>query len=103
MVIALALSILLFTRLGGEFIPNLEEGDFAVELSMEQGTSLNQMVKTCSLAEKLLKENFPEVKQAVSRIGSAEIPTDPMPVERADMMVALNRKRNGLRPKPLLN
>lgn len=93
MVIALALSILLFTRLGGEFIPNLEEGDFAVELSMEQGTSLNQMVKTCSLAEKLLKENFPEVKQAVSRIGSAEIPTDPMPVERADMMVALKPKK----------
>lgn len=60
---------------------------------MEQGTSLNQMVKTCSLAEKLLKENFPEVKQAVSRIGSAEIPTDPMPVERADMMVALKPKK----------
>lgn len=93
MVIVLGLSLWLFSRLGGEFIPTLEEGDFAVELSMEQGTSLRQMVETCSKAEALLKERFPEVKQAVSRIGSAEIPTDPMPVERADMMVALTPKK----------
>lgn len=93
MAVLLGLSLWLLSRLGGEFIPNLEEGDFAVELSMEQGTSLGQMVETCSQAEKLLKENFPEVKQAVSRIGSAEIPTDPMPVERADMMVALVPKK----------
>jgi len=93
MAVLLGLSLWLFGSLGGEFIPNLEEGDFAVELSMEQGTSLSQMVETCSRAEKLLKDNFPEVKQAVSRIGSAEIPTDPMPVERADMMVALVPKK----------
>lgn len=93
MLVLLGLSLWLFGSLGGEFIPNLEEGDFAVELSMEQGTSLKQMVETCSQAEKLLKDNFPEVKQAVSRIGSAEIPTDPMPVERADMMVALTPKK----------
>lgn len=92
MLLLLAASLGLFSTLGGEFIPNLEEGDFAVELSMEQGTSLSQMVQTCSQAEKLLKDNFPEVKQAVSRIGSAEIPTDPMPVERADMMVSLTPK-----------
>lgn len=93
MAVLLGLSLWLFSRLGGEFIPNLEEGDFAVELSMEQGTSLSQMVETCGQAEKLLKDRFPEVKQAVSRIGSAEIPTDPMPVERADMMVALIPKK----------
>lgn len=78
--------------LGGEFIPSLDEGDFAVEMSMAQGTSLSQMVETCTKAEKLLKSVYPEVKQVVSRIGSAEIPTDPMPVERADIMVALKPK-----------
>ena len=78
--------------LGGEFIPSLDEGDFAVEMSMAQGTSLSQMVETCTKAEKLLKSEYPEVKQVVSRIGSAEIPTDPMPVERADIMVALKPK-----------
>lgn len=83
----------LFSTLGGEFIPTLDEGDFAVEISMAQGTSLEQMVKATSLAEKLLVEKYPEVKQAVTRIGSAEIPTDPMPVERADMLIALKPKK----------
>ncbi len=81
-----------FKFLGGEFIPSLEEGDFAVEMSMAQGTSLSQMVESCTKAEKLLKAEYPEIKQVVSRIGSAEIPTDPMPTERADIMVALKPK-----------
>lgn len=85
-------SIVGFKYLGGEFIPSLEEGDFAVEMSMSQGTSLSQMVESCSKAEKLLKKEYPEIKQVVSRIGSAEIPTDPMPVERADIMIALKPK-----------
>lgn len=88
-----AVSLWVFGRLGGEFIPNLEEGDFAVEISMAQGTSLSQMVKSTTLAEKILKEQFPEVRQAVTRIGSAEIPTDPMPVERADMLISLLPKK----------
>ena len=86
-------SIWLFTRLGGEFVPTLEEGDFAVEISMAQGTSLSQMVEATSLGEKILMEQFPEIKQAVTRIGSAEIPTDPMPVERADMLISLKPKK----------
>ena len=93
MVVLFGGSVWLFTRLGGEFIPNLEEGDFAVEISMAQGTSLSQMVTTMTMAEKIIKEQFPEVKQAVTRIGSAEIPTDPMPVERADMLIALKPKK----------
>ena len=93
MVALFAVSVFMFNRMGGEFIPNLEEGDFAAEISMAQGTSLSQMIKSCSQAEKILKEQFPEVKQAVSRIGSAEIPTDPMPIERADMMIALIPKK----------
>ena len=85
-------SAVAFRFLGGEFIPSLEEGDFAVEMSMAQGTSLSQMVESCTKAEKLLKAEYPEIKQVVSRIGSAEIPTDPMPVERADIMIALKPK-----------
>lgn len=87
-----AVSLVAFKFLGGEFIPTLDEGDFAVEMSMAQGTSLSQMIATCGKAETLLKRRFPEIKQVVSRIGSAEIPTDPMPVERADIMVALKPK-----------
>ena len=85
-------SVVGFKFLGGEFIPSLEEGDFAVEMSMSQGTSLSQMVESCTKAEKLLKKEYPEIKQVVSRIGSAEIPTDPMPVERADIMIAQKPK-----------
>ena len=85
-------SVVGFKFLGGEFIPSLEEGDFAVEMSMAQGTSLSQMVESCTKAEKLLKAGYPEINQVVSRIGSAEIPTDPMPVERADIMISLKPK-----------
>lgn len=86
-------SAVAFKFLGGEFIPTLEEGDIAIEASMQQGTSLSQMVESCTKAEKLLRDRFPEVRQVVSRIGSAEIPTDPMPVERADIMVSLKPKK----------
>lgn len=94
-ILALALfiaSLFVFNRLGGEFIPTLEEGDLTVEISMMQGTSLTQVVETFSKVEKILKDKFPEVKQVVTRIGSAEIPTDPMPIERGDMMVAMQPK-----------
>ena len=87
-----SVSVVAFSFLGGEFIPSLDEGDFAVEMSMAQGTSLSQMVATCTKAEQLLRAKYPEIRQVVSRIGSAEIPTDPMPVERADIMVALKPK-----------
>jgi cobalt-zinc-cadmium resistance protein CzcA len=93
MAIVFAFTLFVFNRMGGEFIPNLEEGDFAAEVSMMQGTSLTQMVKTTTQAEKILREQFPEVRQVVTRIGSAEIPTDPMPIERADMMIALVPKK----------
>ena len=93
MVALFAVSAVAFSRLGGEFIPSLEEGDFAVEASMAQGTSLSQMITTTTMAEKVLLSQFPEVKQVVTRIGSAEIPTDPMPVERADLLIALKPKK----------
>ncbi len=89
MIVLFLAALGLMSTLGGEFIPSLEEGDFAAEVSMAQGTSLTQMVETCTKAEQILRSKFPEVKQVVTRIGSAEIPTDPMPVERADMLIAL--------------
>ena len=100
MVVLFVASLLIFNRLGGEFIPSLEEGDFAAEISMVQGTSLSQMVESTTQAEKRLKAQFPEVKQAVTRIGSSEIPTDPMPVERADMLISLIPKPNGPQQRP---
>ena len=93
MAVLFAGSLFVMKGLGSEFIPTLEEGDFAAEISMAQGTSLTQMVQTCTLAEKILKDEFPEIRQAVTRIGSAEIPTDPMPVERADMLISLIPKK----------
>lgn len=91
-VVLLAVAIWGFSKLGGEFIPTLEEGDLTVEISMMQGTSLSQVVETFGKAEKLLKNKFPEIKQAVTRIGSAEVPTDPMPFERGDMMLSMKPK-----------
>ncbi|MBS0424081.1 MAG: CusA/CzcA family heavy metal efflux RND transporter [Proteobacteria bacterium] len=91
-VLLFIMSLFLFNRLGGEFIPTLEEGDLTVEISMMQGASLTKTIESFSKAEKILKEKFPEVKQVVTRIGSAEIPTDPMPIERGDMMVAMQPK-----------
>lgn len=88
-----AVSVFIFTRLGGEFIPTLEEGDLTVEISMMQGASLSQVIKTFGQAEQILREQFPEIKQVVTRIGSSEIPTDPMPMERADMMLAMKPKK----------
>lgn len=91
-VLLFGFALWLFSTMGGEFIPTLEEGDLTVEISMMQGTSLSQTVKTFSKAEEILKKEFPEIKQAVTRIGSAEIPTDPMPIERADMMLSMKPK-----------
>ncbi len=85
-------SVWIFSNTGGEFIPTLEEGDLTAEIAMMQGASLSQVVKTFSEAERILKQKFPEIKQAVTRIGSAEIPTDPMPIERGDIMIQMKPK-----------
>ncbi|MDX2191648.1 MAG: CusA/CzcA family heavy metal efflux RND transporter [Bacteroidota bacterium] len=87
----LVFSLWLFTKLGGEFLPRLEEGNFAVETKIGTGSSLTDMVETCTKAEQILLQ-FPEVKQVVSRIGAPEIPTDPMPMENGDLMIILKNK-----------
>jgi heavy metal efflux system protein len=82
----------LFSTLGGEFIPELEEGDFAVDTRTLEGTSLTKTVESVTKAAHILKTRFPEVLKVVTKIGSGEIPTDPMPINAADMMVILKDK-----------
>ncbi|SHJ46541.1 cobalt-zinc-cadmium resistance protein CzcA [Reichenbachiella agariperforans] len=81
-----------FSRMGGEFIPTLEEGDFAVETRVVTGSSLQNTIDATTQAETILLDQFPEVEQVVAKIGAGEIPTDPMPVEAADLMIILKDK-----------
>ncbi|MGZ5255675.1 MAG: efflux RND transporter permease subunit, partial [Flavitalea sp.] len=85
-------ALLILTRMGGEFIPELEEGDFAVDTRVLTGSSLSTTVAMTQKTAGVLKSKFPEVEEIVTKIGSGEIPTDPMPVEAADMMVILKDK-----------
>jgi len=80
------------TLLGGEFIPKLEEGDFAVETRVLTGSNLNTTIETSQKATHLLLQKFPEIEKIVTKIGSGEIPTDPMPMEAGDMMIILKPK-----------
>lgn len=86
------MSLLIFKTLGGEFIPTLEEGDFAIETRLLTGSSLSQTIDKVDQASGILLKNFPEVKEVIGKIGSSEIPTDPMPIEASDLMVILKDK-----------
>lgn len=83
------ITLITFSRMGGEFIPQLDEGDFAVETRVPVGSSIQQMIDVSQKAQIILLKNYPEVNQVVNKIGSGEIPTDPMPIEAGDMMVIL--------------
>jgi len=85
--------LFLFSKLGGEFIPTLEEGDLASGIMTLQGGSLTNTVETVKKANKILKENFPEVKYAVCKVGAGEIPTDPTPVETGDYIITMKDKK----------
>ncbi|TGE03539.1 CusA/CzcA family heavy metal efflux RND transporter [Hymenobacter fodinae] len=87
-------ALLLFRTLGGEFIPQLAEGDFAVEMRTLTGSSLSYTVEKSQQAAAILKKQFPEVLEVVTKIGAAEIPTDPMPVEGGDLMVILEKDKS---------
>ncbi len=91
--ILFVISLGVMSQLGGEFIPALEEGDFAVETRVLTGSNLKTSIESTQRAAKILKDRFPEVEQVVTKIGSGEIPTDPMPMEAADMMVILKDKK----------
>lgn len=85
-------SIYLYTTMGGEFVPTLDEGDFVIQPVLKTGTSLSNTVKITTEIEKILLEEFPEVKQVVTRIGAAEVPTDPMSMEESDVIIVLKPK-----------
>ena len=92
-VILFGVAVFLLSSMGGEFMPSLEEGDFAVETRLLTGSNLNSSIASTQEAVKLLLANFPEITKVVTKIGSAEIPTDPMPFEAGDMMVILKDKK----------
>ncbi len=79
-----------FSQLGGQFLPDLDEGDLALQLNLMPGSSLQQTLETTRAIETDLMRHFPEVRGVVSKIGSSEIPTDPMSIETADIMILLH-------------
>ncbi len=85
----LGLAGFLFTRMGGEFIPQLDEGDFALNVTLAPGSSLTQTVATNTRMQQILLKQFPEIEQIVGKSGTSEIPTDPMSLEDSDEMVIL--------------
>lgn len=85
------IALFAFSRMGGEFIPQLEEGDLAFHVIRLPGVSLTEANKINAKVEKILLE-FPEVKTVVSKTGAAEIATDPMGVEVSDVIIMLKPK-----------
>lgn len=92
-VLLFAVSIYFFRSLGGEFIPQLQEGDFAFHCILPQGSSLSQSLETSMQASRIVKQ-FKEVKMVVGKTGSAEVPTDPMPPEATDLVIVLKPKKD---------
>ncbi|RXP57072.1 CusA/CzcA family heavy metal efflux RND transporter [Lutibacter sp. HS1-25] len=90
--VLLVSTVILFSRMGGEFIPTLDEGDFVIQPVLKTGTSLSKTVEITTQIEQILLANFPEVDQVVSRIGAAEVPTDPMSMEESDIIIKLKPK-----------
>lgn len=91
-VLLLGIGLWVFSGLGGEFIPTMEEGDFVLEVRLARGISLTKSIETYTKMEQLLKKEIPDIKQVVSKIGTAEIPTDPTPLGGADVLIAMKPK-----------
>ncbi len=92
-IVSLLFTAFLFTRIGGEFVPTLDEGDFVIQPVLKTGTSLSKTIETTTKMEQILIKNFPEVDRIVSRIGAAEVPTDPMSMEEIDMIIKLKPRK----------
>ncbi len=92
-------AVWLLAGMGGEFMPALEEGDFAVETKVLTGSNLGTTIEQTQKAAHLLLTRFPEVEKVVTKIGSGEVPTDPMPMDASDMMVILKDKKNWVSAK----
>lgn len=91
-IVLLGLAVFTFSRMGGEFVPQLDEGDIAFHAILKPGSSLTEMIETTTKIEAVVKKEFPEVQKIVSRIGVAEVPTDPMPMDIADIFVIMAPK-----------
>ncbi len=88
--ILLVSGVFLFSRMGAEFIPQLDEGDIAMHMFLKPGTSLSEVTKASTKIEKLLLTEFPdEIESAQTRIGVADVPTDPMPIDIGDVFILL--------------
>ncbi|HHC78829.1 MAG TPA: CusA/CzcA family heavy metal efflux RND transporter [Flavobacteriia bacterium] len=90
-VLLFVIASFVFSRMGGEFIPKLDEGDIAMQIIMKPGSSLSESIKVSEEVENIINANFPEVKTMVGRIGVSEIPTDPMPMDIADCFIILEK------------
>ena len=88
-IVLLGLAVFTFTRMGGEFIPQLDEGDIAFHVILKPGSSLSESIETATKIERILLAEFPEVKHAMTRFGVADVPTDPMPMDIGDCFVLL--------------
>nr|WKN36459.1 CusA/CzcA family heavy metal efflux RND transporter [Tunicatimonas sp. TK19036] len=98
-VVLMVLAVLTFTRMGAEFIPQLDEGDIAFHVILKPGSALSESIKTATRIEKVLLDNFPEVKHAMTRFGVADVPTDPMPMDFGDCIVTLKPKNEWVSAK----
>ncbi len=92
------ISLLIAFRLGGEFIPSLDEGDIAMHAMRIPGTSLTQAIAMQDLVEQRVKQ-FPEVLVVFSKLGTAEVATDPMPPNVADTFIMLRPRKEWPNPK----
>ena len=88
-VVLLGLSVFIFTRMGGEFVPQLDEGDIAFHIILKPGSALSESLETSTKIERILLAEFPEIKHVITRFGVAEVPTDPMPMDIGDCFVLL--------------
>ncbi|MEQ9217944.1 MAG: CusA/CzcA family heavy metal efflux RND transporter, partial [Cyclobacteriaceae bacterium] len=93
-VFLLAIAGFTFSRMGGEFVPQLDEGDIAMQALIRPGSSLTESKEVSIKIENLLLESFPEIKTVTARIGVADIPTDPMPMDIADMYLILEKDKD---------
>jgi cobalt-zinc-cadmium resistance protein CzcA len=84
----------IFIRMGGVFIPSLDEGDIAMQTFLRPGSSLSETIKREKEVERVIKQNFPEVKTVCARIGVADIPTDPMGFDYTDCFIILEKDRS---------
>lgn len=81
------------SRFGGEFIPSLPEGDYAVETRVLPGSNLETSIDAVSKASRILLKEFPEVQRVVAKTGTSEVPSEPLPIDVSDMIIVLKNRK----------